>query len=54
MINLSYIYVGEKDKWPQLTKLRGKKLKSGYYFGPFASVGSAELDNQDFAENFFF
>ncbi len=36
-----YIYVGEKDKWPQLTKLRGKKSKSGYYFGPFASVGSA-------------
>ena len=36
-----YIYIGNKDKWPQLTKLRGKKLKSGYYFGPFASVGSA-------------
>ena len=36
-----YIYIGNKDKWPQLTKLRGKKSKSGYYFGPFASVGSA-------------
>ena len=36
-----YIYIGNKDKWPQLTKLRGKKIKSGYYFGPFASVGSA-------------
>ena len=36
-----YIYIGEKDKWPQLTKLRGKKSKTGYYFGPFASVGSA-------------
>ena len=35
-----YIYIGNKDKWPQLTKLRGKKSKSGYYFGPFASVGS--------------
>ena len=22
-----YIYIGNKDKWPQLTKLRGKKLK---------------------------
>tara|TARA_B100002052_G_scaffold187763_1_gene171141 strand:+ start:1341 stop:3179 length:1839 start_codon:yes stop_codon:yes gene_type:complete len=36
-----YIYIGHKDKWPQLTKLRGKKSKSGYYFGPFASIGSA-------------
>jgi len=36
-----YIFIGEKDKWPQLTKLRGKKSRNGYYFGPFASVGSA-------------
>tara|TARA_Y200000002_G_scaffold358631_1_gene342194 strand:- start:11 stop:1846 length:1836 start_codon:yes stop_codon:yes gene_type:complete len=36
-----YIYIGNKDQWPQLTKLRGKKSKSGYYFGPFASIGSA-------------
>tara|TARA_Y100001970_G_scaffold90782_1_gene114507 strand:+ start:1307 stop:3142 length:1836 start_codon:yes stop_codon:yes gene_type:complete len=36
-----YIFIGEKDKWPQLTKLRGKKNRVGYYFGPFASVGSA-------------
>jgi len=36
-----YIFIGYKDKWPQLTKLRGKKSKDGYYFGPFASVGSA-------------
>ncbi len=36
-----YIYIGNKDRWPQLTKLRGKKSKSGYYFGPFASIGSA-------------
>ncbi len=36
-----YIYIGHKDKWPQLTKLRGKKLRNGYYFGPFASIGSA-------------
>ncbi len=36
-----YIYIGHKDKWPQLTKLRGKKSRNGYYFGPFASVGSA-------------
>ena len=25
-----YIYIGNKDKWPQLTKLRGKKSKSGH------------------------
>ena len=36
-----YIFIGRKDKWPQLTKLRGKKVRDGYYFGPFASVGSA-------------
>ena len=36
-----YIFIGHKDKWPQLTKLRGKKSRDGYYFGPFASIGSA-------------
>ena len=34
-----YIYIGNKDKWPQLTKLRGKKSKTGHYFGPFSSIG---------------
>ena len=36
-----YIYIGNKDWWPQLTKLRGKKSKTGHYFGPFSSIGSA-------------
>ena len=36
-----YIYIGNKDKWPQLTKLRGKKSRTGHYFGPFSSIGSA-------------
>ena len=36
-----YIFIGYKDKWPQLTKLRGKRNRDGYYFGPFASIGSA-------------
>ena len=36
-----YIFIGHKDVWPQLTKLRGKKTRDGYYFGPFASIGSA-------------
>ena len=36
-----YIFIGQEDKWPQLTKLRGKKNRDGHYFGPFASVGSA-------------
>ena len=36
-----YIFISHKDKWPQLTKLRGKKARDGYYFGPFASTGSA-------------
>jgi len=36
-----FIYIGNKDKWPQLTKHRGKKDKDGFYFGPFASASSA-------------
>ena len=36
-----FIYIGNKDKWPQITKHRGKKDKNGFYFGPFASAGSA-------------
>ena len=39
-----YIFISHKDKWPQLTKLRGKKARDGYYFGPFASTGSANVD----------
>ena len=27
-----YIYIGNKDKWPQLTKLRGKKIKNRILF----------------------
>ena len=30
-----------KDKWPQIRRHRGKKTKEGFYFGPFASAGSA-------------
>ena len=36
-----YIFIGKNCDWPQLSKHRGKKNKDGYYFGPFASVGSA-------------
>ncbi len=36
-----FIYIGNKDKWPQITKHRGKKTRDGFYFGPFASAGSA-------------
>ena len=36
-----FIYIGNKDKWPQAIKHRGKKDKDGFYFGPFASAGSA-------------
>jgi excinuclease ABC subunit C len=36
-----FIYIGNKDKWPQITKHRGKKIKDGFFFGPFASAGSA-------------
>jgi len=36
-----YIFIEKDCDWPQLLKHRGKKNKNGYYFGPFASVGSA-------------
>jgi excinuclease ABC subunit C len=36
-----YIFISNKDKWPQIIKLRGKKSKDGSYFGPFASTSSA-------------
>ncbi len=36
-----FIFIGNKDKLPQVTKHRGKKDKDGFYFGPFASAGSA-------------
>jgi excinuclease ABC subunit C len=36
-----FIFIGNKDQWTQITKHRGKKDKEGFYFGPFASVGSA-------------
>ena len=36
-----YIFIEKDCDWPQLSKHRGKKNKKGYYFGPFASAGSA-------------
>ncbi len=36
-----YIIIEKDCDWPQLFKHRGKKNKNGYYFGPFASAGSA-------------
>jgi len=36
-----YIFIEKDCDWPQLSKHRGAKNKNGYYFGPFASVGSA-------------
>ncbi len=36
-----FIFISNKDKWPQIKRHRGKKTKEGFYFGPFASAGSA-------------
>ena len=36
-----FIYISSKSKWPQITKHRGKKNRDGFFFGPFASAGSA-------------
>ena len=36
-----FIFIGNKNDWPQIKRHRGKKIKEGFYFGPFASAGSA-------------
>ena len=36
-----FIFISNNEVWPRVTKHRGKKTKEGYYFGPFASAGSA-------------
>ncbi len=36
-----FIFIGNKDRWSQIKRHRGKKTKEGFYFGPFASAGSA-------------
>ena len=36
-----FIFIGNEDKWPQIKRHRGKKDKKGFFFGPFASAGSA-------------
>jgi len=36
-----FIFIGNNEKWPQIKKHRGKKTKEGFFFGPFASAGSA-------------
>ncbi len=36
-----FIFIGNQDNWPQIRRHRGKKTKEGFYFGPFASAGSA-------------
>ena len=36
-----YIYISSKHKYPQITFYRGRRKKSGRYFGPYASVSAA-------------
>ena len=36
-----FVFISDKDQWAQVTKHRGKKDKEGFYFGPFASAGTA-------------
>ena len=36
-----FIFIGNRNKWSQIKRHRGKKTKEGFYFGPFASAGSA-------------
>ena len=36
-----FIFIGNKDNWPQIKRHRGKKNRDGFFFGPFASAGSA-------------
>ncbi len=36
-----YIYISSKHKYPQITFYRGRRKKSGRYFGPYTSVNAA-------------
>ena len=36
-----FIFISNKETWPQIKKHRGKKNREGFFFGPFASAGSA-------------
>ena len=36
-----YIYISSKHKFPQITFYRGRRKKTGRYFGPYASVSAA-------------
>lgn len=35
-----YIFISSEDNFPQIQKYRGKHIKKGDYFGPFASAGA--------------
>ena len=47
-----FIFIGNKDVWPQIRRHRGKKTKEGFYFGPFASAGSANWTIKMIQKNF--
>ena len=47
-----YIYIGNKDKWPQLTKLRGEKNKIWILFWTICFNRFSKLDNQNTSKNF--
>ncbi len=47
-----FIFMGNKDKWPQIKKHRGKKNKEGFFFGPFVSAGSANWTIKMIQKNF--
>ena len=36
--SLPYILITNKNKWPQISKHRGKQKKNGIYFGPYPSA----------------
>ena len=40
--SLPYILISSKNKWPQISKHRGKQKNIGIYFGPYPSAGSVD------------
>ncbi len=40
--SLPYILISSKNKWPQISKHRGKQKKIGSYFGPYSSAGAVD------------
>ena len=47
-----FIFISNKDKWPQIKKHRGKKNKDGFFFWTVCICWIGELDYKNDSKNF--